>query len=152
MNTYETNGNQVTGNRYQLTTYQKKQLNPSIEEVDNLADELANEYNNPDFRTWYCLLINQFGADEVRRWQALVRTGNYPARLFSYYAKQATNLHGAYEPKRKALPPQSTPQPSRDVIPNDDEVDTFTPERFRVKLDDALLERNSPPIQRREFS
>lgn len=60
-----------------------------IEEVDRLADELVAEYSNSEFRKWYCALINQHGIERVMYWRGKAASGNNPARLFSFYAKQA---------------------------------------------------------------
>ena len=62
---------------------------PSIDEVDQLADELAEEFNNPGWRSWYCGYINRYGIEQVVLWRDKARMGNSPARLFSTYLKQA---------------------------------------------------------------
>jgi len=66
-----------------------------IEQVDSLADELVAEYGNPEWRGWYCGLINKFGIARILDWQKRARSGSNPSKLFSTYAKQA----GGYRSK-----------------------------------------------------
>jgi len=60
-----------------------------IDAVDKLADEIVSEYNNSDFRKWYCGVINDFGFSKVNEWQARSREGKEPSRLFSRFVKDA---------------------------------------------------------------
>lgn len=60
-----------------------------IEEVDSLADELVSLYHNPAFRQWYCGVIYEFGINQVVTWQRRAEKADEPAKLFSYYVKQA---------------------------------------------------------------
>lgn len=68
--------------------------NLSISLVDQLADELATEYDNQRFRSWYCGVIYQFGPSKVHEWRVRAKDANNPARLFSKYVKEAK----AYSP------------------------------------------------------
>lgn len=56
---------------------------PSLEEVDNLADELASEYSNFDFHTWYCKVIYKYGIKQVKRWRIRAAIGSDPGKLFN---------------------------------------------------------------------
>ncbi|MDQ5913928.1 MAG: hypothetical protein QG623_547 [Patescibacteria group bacterium] len=60
-----------------------------IELVDSLSLELASEYDNPQFRAWYCGVIQEFGVERVHEWRRRSAEGNNPARLFSHYIKSA---------------------------------------------------------------
>ncbi len=57
--------------------------------VDELADELVAEYDNLKYRRWYCGVINDFGYAQVNEWRRRSKDGNYPAKLFSKYVKDA---------------------------------------------------------------
>ena len=65
-----------------------------IDAVDRLADELATEYDNPKFRVWYCGVIYQFGFAQINEWRKRASEGNYPAKLFSKYVKDARSYRG----------------------------------------------------------
>lgn len=74
--------------------YSKGPIKPlSIEAVDKLADELVVEYNNPNFRKWYCGVINDFGYSQVNEWRRRAGEGREPAKLFSTYVKQTRTYH-----------------------------------------------------------
>ncbi len=60
-----------------------------LAQVDKLADELVKEFNNPEFRSWYCGVINRFGISKILEWQNRSRTGKNPGRLFTTYVNQA---------------------------------------------------------------
>lgn len=64
-----------------------KQL--SIDAVDKLADELVTDYNNVQFRQWYCGVIYQYGYAQVSEWRNRAKEGREPAKLFSKYVKDA---------------------------------------------------------------
>jgi len=68
--------------------------NLSIVAVDKLADELIKEYSNPKFRQWYCKVIYEFGYAQVLEWRKRAKEGNYPAKLFSKYVKDAQTFKG----------------------------------------------------------
>jgi hypothetical protein len=57
--------------------------------VDELADELVGEFNNPSFRQWYCGVIYQYGLQKVAEWRRRAADGNEPAKLFSKYVRDA---------------------------------------------------------------
>ena len=63
--------------------------------VDEIADGLATEYSNQQFRQWYCGVVYQFGPSKVHEWQARAKEGNEPARLFSKYVRDARAYSGA---------------------------------------------------------
>jgi predicted adenine nucleotide alpha hydrolase (AANH) superfamily ATPase len=71
--------------------------NLAIDAVDELADEIALSYKNLQFRQWYCGVIYDFGFAKVNEWRVRANEGNYPARLFSKYVKDARK----YGAKRK---------------------------------------------------
>lgn len=62
---------------------------PPIEQVDKLADELVAEYNNSDYRAWYCGVINTHGITRVIEWRGRAKEGNLPGKLFTHYVNQA---------------------------------------------------------------
>lgn len=64
-----------------------------IAQVDDLADELVTEYANPDYRRWYCGVINKYGVRKVMEWHRRASEGNTPARLFSKYVSEAGGYH-----------------------------------------------------------
>lgn len=65
----------------------KEQL--PIDAVDKLADELVAEYQNDDFRRWYCGVIYDFGFSKVIEWRKRAAEGSEPAKLFSKYVRDA---------------------------------------------------------------
>ncbi len=60
-----------------------------IEVVDELANELALEYDNEGYRRWYCGIIYEFGLATIHEWRIRAAEGNQPAKLFSKYVKDA---------------------------------------------------------------
>ena len=62
---------------------------PRIAQVDDIANELVKEYNNPDYRKWYCGVIKKFGVARVNEWQDRAKSGKYPGRLFTSYVNEA---------------------------------------------------------------
>lgn len=70
-----------------------KQL--QIDAVDKLADELVAEYDNKDFRRWYCGAIYQFGFAQINEWRRRANEGNVPAKLFSKYVQDARTFKGS---------------------------------------------------------
>jgi hypothetical protein len=62
---------------------------PSIGEVDALANELANRYENHSFRRWYCKVINTLGIQKTRELAERADESKSPGRLFSTLAKEA---------------------------------------------------------------
>ena len=69
-----------------------QQVKPLISVVDAIADELVAEYSNPDYRRWYCGVINRYGLAKVDEWRRRASEGKEPAKLFSLYVKQAQYL------------------------------------------------------------
>lgn len=62
---------------------------PALAIVDSVVDGLVKEYDNPEFRRWYCSVVYEFGLDKVEEWRRRASEGKTPARLFSTYVKQA---------------------------------------------------------------
>ncbi len=60
-----------------------------IEAIDKLADELVAEYNNVQFRKWYCGVVKDFGYAQVNEWRRRASEGDFPGKLFSKYVKEA---------------------------------------------------------------
>jgi hypothetical protein len=60
--------------------------------VDSKADELVLEFQNPQFRKWYCQIIYALGLDKIDEIRAKVQDGDEPGRLFSHYANQEKNV------------------------------------------------------------
>jgi len=73
----------------------KKNLDLPIASVDKIADELATEYANQDYRRWYCGVIYEFGFSKVNEWRRRASKGREPAKLFSRYVRDARVYHGA---------------------------------------------------------
>ena len=67
-----------------------------IEAVDQFADILVTEYDNPQFRRWYCKIIYTFGPAQVDEWQARASNSGNPGKLFSKYASEALRKKQAY--------------------------------------------------------
>lgn len=61
---------------------------PAISEVDALADELIKQFNNPDYRPWYCRVIYELGITEVYELMNRVRDAKNPGTLFSKIASE----------------------------------------------------------------
>jgi hypothetical protein len=93
-------------NKYQLTVVNSGKMpvkQPPIAQVDELADALVAEYANPDYRAWYCGVINKFGVEKVHEWHRRASEGKRPGRLFTTYVNQAggyrkssENIRGSY--------------------------------------------------------
>lgn len=66
-----------------------------FEFVDQLADELVIEFNNPEFRRWYCGVINKYGRSRVLEWRRRANEGKHPGRLFTSYVNQAGGYRGS---------------------------------------------------------
>jgi len=64
----------------------------SLEQVDQLADDLVRDFANPDFRRWYCGVVYDFGPERVHRWKQVAMEGKEPAKLFSKYVSDARRL------------------------------------------------------------
>lgn len=60
-----------------------------VAQVDELADSLVSEYQNPKWRQWYCGVINKFGVEKVMEWRRRAAEGKSPGRLFSVYVNQS---------------------------------------------------------------
>lgn len=63
-------------------------------DVDILADELVEEYSNPNYRRWYCQAIYNYGIPQVLEWRKRATEGDVPARLFSKFVKEANDRRG----------------------------------------------------------
>jgi len=135
--TNRTNGNWLSGNREQLANDQLTSTKPSLEKVDMLADELCSEYDNLGFRKWYCKVINDFGIERVVAWQENSRSGSTPAKLFSYYVKQAREEATIEETVNKES------QVKQDEVYEPTDYD-LTDEGIKLGLDEAWdkMERN----------
>ena len=59
----------------------------TVQSVDQLADELANEYGNPLYRKWYCKLIYGLGPLRIDELRGRAKDANNPGKLFSKLAK-----------------------------------------------------------------
>jgi hypothetical protein len=62
---------------------------PPIGQVDELADKLVADYDNPSYRRWYCGVINKFGVSKVYEWHRRAQEGDAPGKLFTAYVNQA---------------------------------------------------------------
>jgi hypothetical protein len=60
-----------------------------ISAVDELTNELINEYNNERFKRWYCGVIYEFGVSQVLEWRGRAHEGKEPSKLFSKYVIDA---------------------------------------------------------------
>lgn len=56
--------------------------------VGELADNLANEYDNHAFREWYCLLIYELGPSRINELRGRVKDAKQPGKLFTKLAKE----------------------------------------------------------------
>lgn len=139
MDTTDSTGSLVMGNGEQLDNSQLAPPMLSMEEVDRLADELVTEYSNPGYREWYCKVIYEFGPERVRYWQKKCRGGKTPARLFSFYVKQARSGKPVVtiDKVQTETPPQYVGT-STDRLPKDEDVDNHSPELHGQQLDEAL--------------
>lgn len=130
-----TNGNLTNGNWKQMAngSNQLPTKPVPIDVVDSLADELIVEYENPNWRPWYCGVINQFGLDQVTIWRGRSKSANSPARLFSHYVKQAREGTVAIV---DALPKTDALSTNYDIyMPTDDEL---TDEAVKQALDEGF--------------
>jgi len=78
-------------NKYQLPNGGKDTSikQPPIGQVDEMADKLVTDFDNPGYRRWYCGVINKFGVAKVYEWHRRAQEGNNPGKLFTTYVNQA---------------------------------------------------------------
>jgi len=141
--TNSTNGDWLSGSWKQLGNDQLSGAKPSLEKVDKLADELCSEYDNFGFRKWYCKVINDYGIERVTAWQENSRSGATPAKLFSYYVKQAREEKTNFD---EATNTES--QVNQDEVYEPTDYD-LTDEGIKKGMDEAWekLNRNEPTIE-----
>jgi len=72
-----------------LVSTTRKEREVSIAQVDVKADELVAAYANPNFKSWYCMVIYELGVERTEAIQERASRGRFPARLFSKLAKEA---------------------------------------------------------------
>lgn len=133
--TIEANENRLSGNREQLNNSPLSLNKPPIDSVDELADELATDYSNPNYRTWYCGVIYEFGIEKVRYWQQKASNGNFPGKLFGYYVRQARS--GKVEQPRDNSTNSDTQSDIDTVYPvRGDETDEELLNNMRGTLDE----------------
>lgn len=65
-----------------------------INSVDRIADSLVREYDNPQWRKWYCGVIYEFGLSKIEEWRIKAKEGKSPSKLFSLYVSEARKYHG----------------------------------------------------------
>jgi hypothetical protein len=76
--------------KYQLPNEAKEPIKQlPIAQVDELADKLVADYNNPGYRKWYCGVIKKFGYAKVFEWHRRAQEGDTPGKLFTAYVNQA---------------------------------------------------------------
>ena len=73
----------------QLTNDNHLPPRPTIEQTDLLADKLVEEFNNPEWREWYCKKINLNGIELINEYRLKARKGYNPPKLFSALLRQA---------------------------------------------------------------
>lgn len=130
-----TNGNLTNGNWKQMANGGDQLPSKAIpiDAVDALADELIVEYENPNWRPWYCGVINQFGIKQVNIWRGRSQSANSPARLFSHYVKQARVDIDAESDETPMINAQNTKDET--FLPTDYEL---TEQGIAKGLDDAF--------------
>ncbi len=62
--------------------------NLPMAEVDRLADDLVDKFNNPDYRAWYCQKIYKFGLDLIEVWRDKAMETGCPGKYFSKYVSE----------------------------------------------------------------
>ena len=128
-----TNEDWLKANEEQLDNSPLPHNKPPIDEVDTLADELANSYNNQGYRTWYCGVIYEFGIEKVHYWQHKASGGEYPGKLFGYYVRQARRGNTGLGANGDAHPPVNPSdsgtvysvrgnEPDKELLSNIDEI------------------------------
>jgi len=77
----------------------KSELNrrPSIKEVDDLAMELCQEFNNHDFFRWYCSAIWKLGIGRILEIRGRVSDAKMPGHLFTKLMREELKRHDADE-------------------------------------------------------
>lgn len=68
-----------------------------LEAIDELADELVKQFDNPIWRPWYCGVVRKFGPAKVQEWRRRASEGREPGKLFTVYVNQA----GGYKKAKK---------------------------------------------------
>ncbi len=56
--------------------------------VDQLAQEIADEFKNEDFKPWYCGAVYDLGVSRIHELRKKVEGAKNPAKLFSFYVNQ----------------------------------------------------------------
>jgi hypothetical protein len=59
-----------------------------IARVDELADSLAKEFTNQDYRMWYVVAIYDLGEQRILEIRARVSDAKFPGKLFTHYVNQ----------------------------------------------------------------
>lgn len=70
---------------------------PTLQEIDDLAHELCNEYSNHGFYRWYCKVINVLGIERVKIIKAMYSDTKQAKHLFSRRASEEMVLKQAQQ-------------------------------------------------------
>lgn len=69
----------------------KKQ--PTVQQVDDLANELCTMFSNHEYFKWYCAAIWKLGERRVKELSARVSDAQDPGRLFTKLLKEDLKVH-----------------------------------------------------------
>lgn len=70
---------------------------PTIEQVDKLAAELCQEFNNHSYFKWYCTAIWKLGIDRISEIRGRVSDAKMPGHLFTKYVNEELKKRDANE-------------------------------------------------------
>lgn len=59
------------------------EYNYTSDQVEELANKLCSDFNNPKYFRWYCSAIYEYGIPYIEQVHARVSDARYPGRLFS---------------------------------------------------------------------
>lgn len=76
---------------------------PTVQQVDDLAGELCNQFSNHEYFKWYCSAIWKLGENRVRELKGRVSDAKDPARLFTKLLSEDLKIHEMNESLRKLL-------------------------------------------------
>lgn len=72
-----------------VNSFKDKKTKPvPVDVVDQLGDDLVREFNNPQFRSWYCKAIMELGPSKIHELRTRAKDGSNPAKYFSLLVKQ----------------------------------------------------------------
>ena len=74
---------------------------PTVQQVDDLARQLCNEFSNHEYFKWYCAAVWKLGENRVHELKARVSDAKDPARLFTKLLREDLKIYEMNQNLRK---------------------------------------------------